>query len=60
MQVTISLTSPVIREETGREGGWTTHHSLPNAIFSCLSSLYAISFSMLVNIPKEHCSAGTP
>ena len=28
MQVTITLTSPVIREENGRDGGWDTHHIL--------------------------------
>lgn len=35
MQVTITLTSPVIREENGQDGGWKTHRSL----FHCTSSL---------------------
>lgn len=55
MQVTITLTSPVIREENGRDGGWKTHHSLPHCTsFSCLScSLYETSFSMLVDTLKS-------
>lgn len=55
MQVTITLTSPVIREENGRDGGWEIHHSLPHctSFLVCLLSLYEIGFNMLVEILKS-------
>lgn len=52
MQVTITLTSPVIREENGRDGGWETHHSYSHCT-SFLVSLYEINFNMLVDILKS-------
>lgn len=55
MQVTITLTSPVIREENGRDGGWEIHHSLSHCTSSLvfLLSLYELSFSMLVGTLKS-------
>lgn len=42
MQVTITLTSPIIREETGRDGGREPHHSLLHSS----SCLFLLSFSL--------------
>lgn len=55
MQVTITLTSPVIREENGRDGGWEIHHSLSHctSFLVFLLSFYEISFSMLVDTLKS-------
>lgn len=39
MQVTITLTSPVIREETGRDGGREPHHSLLHSSFLVFPAL---------------------
>lgn len=40
MQVTITLTSPVIREETGRDGGWENpSQPFPLHLLSCLSAI---------------------
>lgn len=50
MQVTITLTSPVIREETGRDGGREPHHSLLHSsflVFSCSLSLKPVSLCWL-------------
>lgn len=38
MQVIITLTSPVIREENGQDGGWQPHHSLSH----CSTSLFSL------------------
>lgn len=46
MQVTITLTSPVIREENGRDGGWEIHNS-PS---------YCPSFLVLLLCPYESIS----
>lgn len=43
MQVTITLTSPIIREETGRDGGREPHHSFIALLFS---GLFLRSFSL--------------
>lgn len=55
MQVTITLTSPVIREENGRDGGWETHHSHSHctSFLVFLLYLYEISFNMLVDTLKS-------
>lgn len=55
MQVTITLTSPVIREENGRDGGWETHHSFSHctSFLVFLFSLYEINFKMLVDTLKS-------
>lgn len=55
MQVTITLTSPVIREENGRDGGLETHHSLSHCTYFLvfLLSLYEIRFNMLVDNLKS-------
>lgn len=39
MQVIITLTSPVIREENGQDGGLEPHHSL----FHCSSFVFLLS-----------------
>lgn len=55
MQVTITLTSPVIREESGRDGGWKPITALPPSLLfvsplSCSLSLsIKTSFSMWVD-----------
>lgn len=60
MQVTITLTSPIIREEPGRDGGWKpiTASPPPLHLFSPLScslspSLHETSFRMLVDTLKS-------
>lgn len=56
MQVTITLTSPIIREENGQDGGWETHESLPHCtplFLFFLLSLYETSFSMVVGTLKS-------
>lgn len=52
MQVTITLTSPVIREENGRDGGWKPKTAFRFYFFLYLS-LCKISFSMLVDALKS-------
>ncbi|CAJ1068644.1 LOW QUALITY PROTEIN: zinc finger RNA-binding protein [Xyrichtys novacula] len=55
MQVTITLTSPIIREETGRDGGWRPPHSpfLCTSFLAFLLFLYEISLDMLVESLKS-------
>lgn len=55
MTVTITLTSPLIREEPGRDGGWDTHHSLSpcTSFLVFLLSFYEISFNMFVDTLKS-------
>lgn len=62
MQVTITLTSPVIRDETGPEGGLESHHYHPVALFFYLVFLLSLyDHSQYVGCyPKEHRPAGTP
>lgn len=62
MQVTITLTSPVIREEPGRDGGREAHHSLlhSSSCLSCSRSLSEASFSMLVATLKSNVLLARP
>lgn len=62
MQVTITLTSPVIREETGRDGGREAHHSLLHSsslVFPALS-LSETSLGMLVGTLKSNVLLALP
>lgn len=63
MQVTITLTSPIIREETGRDGGWESPHSLflhcTFFLVPLLSPLWN-QFHYVGWHIEGHCPAGTP